>query len=146
MKKYKVGILGATGTVGQNYIKLLHKHPWFEICDVAASPRSAGKTYKEAVKTKWQMPISIPEYVKNLIIRDVQDFEKQALEAYYANPEDMLRYFMENKIYQRRKAFVKEFEKGFFERQEAIPFQQDDFINTVCAKPGYLNRSQSEGL
>jgi aspartate-semialdehyde dehydrogenase len=75
MKKFNVGILGATGTVGQNYIKLLHKHPWFEIVDVAASPRSAGKLYKEAVKTKWQMPISIPENVKNLIVRDVQDFD-----------------------------------------------------------------------
>ncbi len=56
MKKFSVGILGATGTVGQNYIKLLQDHPWFEIVDVAASPRSAGKTYTEAVKEKWQMP------------------------------------------------------------------------------------------
>ena len=49
MKKYNVGILGATGTVGQNYINLLQDHPWFEIVDVAASPRSAGKSYLEAV-------------------------------------------------------------------------------------------------
>ncbi|GAG76405.1 unnamed protein product, partial [marine sediment metagenome] len=50
MKKFSVGILGATGTVGQNYIKLLQEHPWFEIVDIAASPRSAGKSFGEAVK------------------------------------------------------------------------------------------------
>jgi aspartate-semialdehyde dehydrogenase len=75
MKKYNVSILGATGMVGQNYIKLLHNHPWFNIVDVAASPRSAGKPYKEAVNAKWQMSISIPDSVKNLVVRDVQDFE-----------------------------------------------------------------------
>ena len=75
MKKFKIGILGATGMVGQNYIKLLQNHPWFEIIDVAASPRSAGKRFKEAVKTKWQMAIPIPEKIENLIVRDVQDFD-----------------------------------------------------------------------
>ncbi|MFX1456228.1 MAG: aspartate-semialdehyde dehydrogenase [Promethearchaeota archaeon] len=75
MKRYKVGILGATGVVGQNYINLLQNHPWFQIVDVAASPRSANKTYKEAVKEKWQMPITIPSSVKDLIVRDVQDFD-----------------------------------------------------------------------
>ena len=67
MEKIKIGILGATGIVGQNYIKLLQNHPWFQIIDVAASPRSAGKTYEEAVKAKWQMPIDIPESIKDLI-------------------------------------------------------------------------------
>ncbi|MFX1279640.1 MAG: aspartate-semialdehyde dehydrogenase [Promethearchaeota archaeon] len=76
MKKYNIGILGATGVVGQNYINLLQNHPWFKIVDVAASPRSANKTYKEAVKTKWQMSNMIPDNVKDLIVRDVQDFEK----------------------------------------------------------------------
>ena len=75
MKKFNVGILGATGIVGQNYIKLLQGHPWFEIVDIAASPRSAGKTYKEATKGKWQMPIPIPENMNDLIVRDVQDFD-----------------------------------------------------------------------
>ena len=74
MEKLKIGILGATGIVGQNYIKLLQGHPWFEIKDVAASPRSAGKTYEEAVGPKWQMPITIPEEIKNIIVRDVQNF------------------------------------------------------------------------
>ncbi|MFX1478544.1 MAG: aspartate-semialdehyde dehydrogenase, partial [Promethearchaeota archaeon] len=64
-----------TGTVGQNYIKLLQGHPWFEILDVAASPRSAGKSYEDAVRAKWQMSISIPDDVKELIVRDVLDFQ-----------------------------------------------------------------------
>lgn len=74
MEKLNIGILGATGIVGQNYIQLLQDHPWFQIIDIAASPRSAGKTYFEAVKQKWQMSIPIPEELKNLIVRDVQDF------------------------------------------------------------------------
>ena len=57
--KIKIGILGATGVVGQNYIKLLVGHPWFEIVDVAASPQSAGKPYSEAVTGRWRMPIEI---------------------------------------------------------------------------------------
>ncbi|MFX0011739.1 MAG: aspartate-semialdehyde dehydrogenase, partial [Candidatus Hermodarchaeota archaeon] len=72
--KIKVGILGATGVVGQNYIKLLVGHPWFEIVDVAASPRSAGKPYAEAVTGRWRMSIEIPKNVENLVVRDVQDF------------------------------------------------------------------------
>jgi len=75
MRKYKVGILGASGIVGQNYIKLLQDHPWFQITDVAASPRSANKTFQEAVKHKWQMSFSIPKDLRELIVRDVQDFE-----------------------------------------------------------------------
>jgi len=73
--KLKVGILGATGMVGQNYIKLLANHPWFEVADVAASPRSAGKTYEQATNQKWQMSMEIPNNLKNLIVRDVQDFD-----------------------------------------------------------------------
>ncbi|MFX1236122.1 MAG: aspartate-semialdehyde dehydrogenase [Promethearchaeota archaeon] len=75
IEKLKISILGATGIVGQNYIQLLQDHPWFEIVDVAASPSSAGKTYEEAVRTKWQMHVPIPEGLKNLIVRDVQDFD-----------------------------------------------------------------------
>ncbi|MFW9970196.1 MAG: aspartate-semialdehyde dehydrogenase [Candidatus Odinarchaeota archaeon] len=73
MKKLKIGILGATGVVGQNYIKLLQNHPWFEINDLAASFRSANKTYKEAVKGKWQMSIPIPYDLQNLKVREVHD-------------------------------------------------------------------------
>ncbi|MFX1381308.1 MAG: aspartate-semialdehyde dehydrogenase [Promethearchaeota archaeon] len=75
MEKMKIGILGATGIVGQNYIKLLQGHPWFDIVDLAASPRSAGKKYIEAVKDKWQMPMPIPDYLKDIIVRDVKDIE-----------------------------------------------------------------------
>jgi len=75
---------------------------------------------------------------------DVQDYEKHALDAFYEHPEAMLRYFMGNKIHARRKAFVKEHEKGFFDRKEPIPAKQDDFINAVCAKPGYKNRATRE--
>lgn len=74
-QKMKIGILGATGVVGQNYIRLLSNHPWFQVVDVAASPRSAGKTYSEAVKQKWQMPIEIPQDIKNLTVREVNDFK-----------------------------------------------------------------------
>ncbi|MFO7795500.1 MAG: aspartate-semialdehyde dehydrogenase [Promethearchaeati archaeon] len=75
MEKLKIGILGATGIVGQNYIKLLQGHPWFEVADIAASPRSAGKTYENAAGPKWQMSVPIPENIKDLIVRDVQDFD-----------------------------------------------------------------------
>ena len=54
-QKLKVGILGATGMVGQRFISLLENHPWFEVVTVAASPRSAGKTYEEAVGGRWKM-------------------------------------------------------------------------------------------
>src|SRR3989338_1964481 len=70
MKKIKVGILGATGMVGQKYIQLLDNHPWFEVNYLAASPSSAGKKYADAVSGRWHMPVSIPENVSNLIVHD----------------------------------------------------------------------------
>lgn len=60
-EKLKVGILGATGMVGQRFISLLENHPWFEVVTVAASPRSAGKTYEEAVGGRWKMDTPMPE-------------------------------------------------------------------------------------
>ena len=71
-----MGILGATGMVGQNYIKLLDGHPWFSVSYVAASANSAGQKYEDAVKGRWQMDISIPKNVKNLKVEDVTDIEK----------------------------------------------------------------------
>ena len=68
-QKLKVGILGATGMVGQRFIALLENHPWFEVVTVAASPRSEGKTYQEAVGERWKMTTPIPEAVKNLIVK-----------------------------------------------------------------------------
>jgi len=75
-KKFKVGILGATGMVGQNYIKLLENHPWFSVVYVAASANSAGMSYEDAVKSRWQMTTPIPEKVKNLKVYDVLDIDK----------------------------------------------------------------------
>lgn len=77
-KKLKVGILGATGMVGQRFISLLENHPWFEVVTVAASPRSAGKTYEEAVGGRWKMDTPMPEGVKSLIVLNVNEVEKVA--------------------------------------------------------------------
>lgn len=76
MNKLKVGVLGATGVVGQNYVKLLANHPWFEIVDLAASERSAGKTYAAAVADRWLMDISIPEKIAGMVVRNVREHEK----------------------------------------------------------------------
>ncbi|MDD6350996.1 MAG: aspartate-semialdehyde dehydrogenase [Lachnospiraceae bacterium] len=75
-EKLRVGILGATGMVGQRFIALLENHPWFEVTTVAASPRSAGKTYEEAVNGRWKMETPIPEKVKNLTVMNVNEVEK----------------------------------------------------------------------
>ena len=77
-QKLKVGILGATGMVGQRFIALLENHPWFEVVTVAASPRSAGKTYEEAVGGRWKMTTPMPEAVKNLVVMNVNDVEHVA--------------------------------------------------------------------
>ena len=77
-KKLRVGILGATGMVGQRFIALLENHPWYEVVTVAASPRSAGKTYEEAVGGRWKMDTPMPEGVKNLIVANVNEVEKVA--------------------------------------------------------------------
>ena len=76
--KLKVGILGATGMVGQRFISLLENHPWFEVVTVAASPRSAGKTYEEAVDGRWKMTTPMPEAVKKLIVKNVNEVEEVA--------------------------------------------------------------------
>ncbi len=76
MNKLRVGILGGTGMVGQRFISLLENHPWFEVVTVAASPRSAGKTYEEAVGGRWKMPTAMPESIKKLIVKDVNDISE----------------------------------------------------------------------
>ncbi|MDD6011337.1 MAG: aspartate-semialdehyde dehydrogenase [Oscillospiraceae bacterium] len=70
MKKYKVGIIGATGMVGQRFATILENHPWFEVVCLAASSRSAGKTYKEAAGDKWRIAEKMPESMENMIIKD----------------------------------------------------------------------------
>src|SRR3990167_3635599 len=71
MQKIPVGILGATGMVGQQYIRLLEKHPWFEVTHVAASQQSAGKTYAQAVSGRWHMESAVPLSVASLPVHDI---------------------------------------------------------------------------
>lgn len=74
-KKLRAGILGGTGMVGQRFISLLENHPWFEVVCIAASPRSAGKTYEEAVGGRWKMDTPMPDAVKDIVVCDVNDIE-----------------------------------------------------------------------
>lgn len=79
MKKFNVGIIGATGMVGQRFATLLESHPWFDVKVLAASPRTAGKTYKEAVEKRWAMSTPIPEKMADLVIMNAtEDVEKIA--------------------------------------------------------------------
>ena len=77
-EKLKVGILGGTGMVGQRFISLLENHPWFEVTTIAASPRSAGKTYEDAVGDRWKMDTPMPEAVKKIIVKNVNEVEEVA--------------------------------------------------------------------
>ena len=69
-KQFNVGIIGATGMVGQRFAILLENHPWFHVTVLAASPRSAGKTYKEAVGDRWFMDVPMPKNMENIIVKD----------------------------------------------------------------------------
>ena len=80
-KKLRAGVLGATGMVGQRFVTLLENHPWYEVTAVAASPRSAGKTYEEAVGGRWKMESPMPEAVKNLTVMNVNEVEKVSSEV-----------------------------------------------------------------
>ena len=75
-EKLKVGVLGATGMVGQRFVSLLADHPWYEVTVVAASPRSAGKTYEEAVGARWKLDNPMPENVKKLVVKDIHNIEE----------------------------------------------------------------------
>ncbi len=77
-KKLKAGILGGTGMVGQRFIALLENHPWFEVTTIAASPRSAGKTYEEAVGGRWKMDTPMPKAVKSIIVKNVNEIDDVA--------------------------------------------------------------------
>ncbi|MCQ2080069.1 MAG: aspartate-semialdehyde dehydrogenase [Lachnospiraceae bacterium] len=80
-EKLRVGILGGTGMVGQRFISLLENHPWFEVTTIAASPRSAGKTYEEAVGDRWKMDTPMPEAVKKIVVMNVNEVSKVASEV-----------------------------------------------------------------
>ncbi len=72
-EKLKVGVLGGTGMVGQRFISLLDEHPWFEVVCIAASERSAGKTYEEAVGDKWKLEKPMPEKVRKIVVKNIKD-------------------------------------------------------------------------
>ncbi|MBQ7666187.1 MAG: aspartate-semialdehyde dehydrogenase, partial [Synergistaceae bacterium] len=72
-KKLRVGVLGATGMVGQRFIQILHNHPWFDIKVIAASPANEGRTYEEAAAGRWLLDEAIPENVKNMKLHSVND-------------------------------------------------------------------------
>lgn len=75
MNKLRVGILGGTGMVGQRFITLLHNHPWYELTTIAASPRSEGQRYEDAVSGRWKMEEAMPDFVKDIIVKNVNDVE-----------------------------------------------------------------------
>ncbi len=75
-KKLRVAILGATGMVGQRFITLLENHPWFEVAAVAASPRSSGIRYLDAVSERWKMAVPVPEKVRDMMVLDIYDIEQ----------------------------------------------------------------------
>ncbi len=78
MKKYRVGIVGATGMVGQRFVSLLEHHPWFEPALLAASARSAGKTYAEAVGPRWSLPLPMPSYAGGMSVYDARNLDEIA--------------------------------------------------------------------
>lgn len=73
MRQYKVGVIGCTGMVGQRFLTLLDNHPWFQVTALAASPRSAGKTYEQAVGSRWSMDTPLPEAFKSMVVMNAQD-------------------------------------------------------------------------
>ena len=80
-RKLRAAILGGTGMVGQRFITLLADHPWFEVTTIAASPRSAGRTYAECVEGRWKMDTPVPEAVRDIVVRNVQDVEAVAADV-----------------------------------------------------------------
>ena len=81
MEKYQVGVIGGTGMVGQRFISLIENHPWFEVKVIAASPRSAGKTYEEAIGDRWKMQTPMPEAVKNIVVNILLIVESYTLNS-----------------------------------------------------------------
>ena len=78
MEKLRVGVLGGTGMVGQRFIQILEHHPWFEVAEIAASGRSAGKTYGEAVEGRWKLDGTVPEAAAKIVVKDVADVKSVA--------------------------------------------------------------------
>jgi aspartate-semialdehyde dehydrogenase len=80
-RKLKVGVLGGTGMVGQRFVTILDNHPWFEVAAIAASERSAGLPYEKAVEGRWKINRPIPEHVKNIVVRNVNEIGRLADEV-----------------------------------------------------------------
>jgi len=78
MKQYRVGVIGATGMVGQRFLCLLENHPWFKVTALVASARSAGKTYEEAVGTRWKLTKAMPEKFKSMVVIDAANVDTVA--------------------------------------------------------------------
>ncbi|MBO7310183.1 MAG: aspartate-semialdehyde dehydrogenase, partial [Clostridia bacterium] len=78
MEKMRVGVVGATGMVGQRFLTLLDDHPYFEVVALAASARSAGKTYEEAVGSRWKMKTPMPEKYRTMMVYDAANIEQMA--------------------------------------------------------------------
>ena len=72
MKKYKVGVIGGTGMVGQRFVTLMENHPWFQLTVIAASGRSAGKTYAEAVGSRWAMTTPLPREARDIVVMNAE--------------------------------------------------------------------------
>ena len=81
MRQYSVGVIGCTGMVGQRFLTLLENHPWFNVTVLAASPRSAGKTYREAVGVRWSMDTPLPEKFADMTVMDANDVAAVAAKA-----------------------------------------------------------------
>ena len=80
-RKYRVGIIGATGMVGQRFVSLLKDHPWFDVVTLAASARSAGKTYESLMEGRWAFDWEIPENVRKLVVKDASQVEEVAADV-----------------------------------------------------------------
>ena len=87
--KIPVGVLGATGMVGQQYLRLLENHPWFQVVHVAASPQSAGMKYKDALKSGWIVAGDLPEDIANMQVKDVSDVRSAAKCAFVFSAFEM---------------------------------------------------------
>ena len=81
MKKYRVGIIGATGMVGQLFSTILENHPWFKVAALAASARSAGNTYKDAVGSHWLMTVPMPAKMENMVVLNAEEDVKKVADC-----------------------------------------------------------------
>ena len=114
-EKLKAGILGGTGMVGQRFISLLENHPWFEVTTIAASPRSAGKTYAEAVGDRWKMTTPMPEAVKDIVVMNVNEVEKVASQVDFVfSAVDMT------------KEEIKKIEEEYAKTETPVVYKKDD--------------------